>query len=247
MSDVIRVALVGVQGPPGPGSVDPGDVITTRGALIVGDAGADPAALLIGPSGRYLRSNGTDPSWSAIAAADLPTGIDTAKLGGGTVSNAELARLAGVTSPLQTQLDGKASSEHAHVSAASRGIVVARAAQSLATPSDNTASTAVYAIGMELAFDLPAGTWRVHAIGGIALRHSAGGTVRYRVAINDQDSTARTFSDPSATLYTPLIDDDVATGLVEGSYHVQCQFRSETAGTTYAKQPWVLLIAERTA
>lgn len=43
-----------------------------------------------------------------IAAGDLPTGIDAAKIADGTVSNAEFQRLNGVTSDIQPQLDTKA-------------------------------------------------------------------------------------------------------------------------------------------
>lgn len=42
-----------------------------------------------------------------IAAGDLPTGIDAAKIADGSVSNAEFQYLNGVTSAIQTQLDGK--------------------------------------------------------------------------------------------------------------------------------------------
>lgn len=43
----------------------------------------------------------------ALTAGDLPSGIDAAKLGAGTVSNTELATLDGVSSAIQTQLDSK--------------------------------------------------------------------------------------------------------------------------------------------
>lgn len=42
-----------------------------------------------------------------IAAADLPTGIDAIKIGAGSVSNTEFGFLDGVTSAIQTQIDGK--------------------------------------------------------------------------------------------------------------------------------------------
>jgi hypothetical protein len=50
-----------------------------------------------------------------IAAGDLPTGIDAAKIADGTVSNAEFQYLNGVTSAIQTQLNGKAATVHTHV------------------------------------------------------------------------------------------------------------------------------------
>jgi hypothetical protein len=58
-------------------------------------------------SGDYLRYNGTLWVDSTIQAADLPTGIDAAKIGTGVVSNTEFGYLDGVTSAIQTQLNGK--------------------------------------------------------------------------------------------------------------------------------------------
>jgi hypothetical protein len=58
-------------------------------------------------SGEYLRYNGTVWVDSTIQAADLPTGIDAAKIGTGVVSNTEFGYLDGVTSAIQTQLNGK--------------------------------------------------------------------------------------------------------------------------------------------
>jgi len=51
---------------------------------------------------------------AALAAGDMPSGIDAAKIGGGAVSNTEFGYLDGVTSAIQTQLAGKASSTHDH-------------------------------------------------------------------------------------------------------------------------------------
>lgn len=48
----------------------PVTLLTTRGDLLTRDA-TGLIRLGIGASGRYLRSNGTDPSWSALAASDL--------------------------------------------------------------------------------------------------------------------------------------------------------------------------------
>jgi hypothetical protein len=60
---------------------------------------------------RIYRRNAGNSAWvllSASAAADLPSGIDAAKISAGSVSNAEFDRLDGVTSGIQTQLDAKA-------------------------------------------------------------------------------------------------------------------------------------------
>jgi hypothetical protein len=42
-----------------------------------------------------------------LAASDLPTGIDAAKIGGGTVDNSEFGYLNGLSDNIQTQLNGK--------------------------------------------------------------------------------------------------------------------------------------------
>jgi len=49
-----------------------------RGSLITGQGGTPAwAALTIGTSGYYLRSDGTDAVWAAIAAGDLPSNSDS--------------------------------------------------------------------------------------------------------------------------------------------------------------------------
>lgn len=59
-------------------------------------------------------ANGLVTAGADIGAADLPTGIDAAKIGTGIVNNTEFGYLDGVTSAIQTQLDGKAASSHTH-------------------------------------------------------------------------------------------------------------------------------------
>lgn len=46
-----------------------------RGDLIVGNATPLWARFPVGASGRFLRSDGTDPAWTVIAKADLPASI----------------------------------------------------------------------------------------------------------------------------------------------------------------------------
>ena len=58
-------------------------------------------------SGQFLRGNGTNFVDAAIAAADLPTAIDAAKLADGSVSNVEFQRLDGLSADIQGQIDGK--------------------------------------------------------------------------------------------------------------------------------------------
>jgi len=58
----------------------------------------------------YEDGDGTIDLVVSVSAANLPTAIDAAKLGDGSVSNAEFQRLDGVSSDIQTQLDGKQAS-----------------------------------------------------------------------------------------------------------------------------------------
>jgi hypothetical protein len=68
---------------------------------------------------KFLQQTGTGsasaaPAWDTLQVSDLPSAIDAAKIGGGAVSNTEFGYLDGVTSALQTQIDGKSSTSHTH-------------------------------------------------------------------------------------------------------------------------------------
>lgn len=52
-------------------------------------------------------ANGLVTAGSDLTASDIPSGVDAAKISSGVVSNAEFNYLDGVTSAIQTQLDGK--------------------------------------------------------------------------------------------------------------------------------------------
>ena len=58
----------------------------------------------------YEDADGTIDLVVGVSAGNLPTGIDAAKLGDGSVSNAEFQRLDGVSSDIQGQIDGKQAS-----------------------------------------------------------------------------------------------------------------------------------------
>ena len=61
-------------------------------------------------SATYEDADGTIDLVVSVSAGNLPTGIDAAKLGDGSVSNAEFQRLDGVSSDIQGQIDGKQAS-----------------------------------------------------------------------------------------------------------------------------------------
>ena len=58
----------------------------------------------------YEDADGTIDLVVGVSAGNLPTAIDAAKIGDGSVSNTEFQRLDGVSSDIQTQLDGKQAS-----------------------------------------------------------------------------------------------------------------------------------------
>lgn len=81
----------------------------TSGSLGVarGGTGADLSAT--GGAGQVLKQDtmGGAVSVGTLSASEMPSGIDATKIGGGAVSNTEFGYLDGVTSKIQTQLNGK--------------------------------------------------------------------------------------------------------------------------------------------
>lgn len=69
----------------------------------------DPADITASANGQYLQRNSNVVSFGSILAADLPSGIDAAKIGSANVSNTEFGYLDGVTSNVQTQINALAS------------------------------------------------------------------------------------------------------------------------------------------
>lgn len=84
------------------------DITSGQLALARGGSHADLSAT--GPGYLKQATLGADVTVGAIAAGDMPSAIDAAKLADGSVSNAEFQRLDGVTSGIQSQLDGKQAS-----------------------------------------------------------------------------------------------------------------------------------------
>lgn len=87
-----------------------GGPITATGTLSLADSGIT--------AGTYTKvtvdAKGRATSGTSIAAADLPSNIDAAKIAGGGVDNTEFGFLDGVTSSIQSQLTGKLSTTHNH-------------------------------------------------------------------------------------------------------------------------------------
>jgi len=78
-----------------------------EGSIILANSTPAWDTLAIGADGKFLKSDGTTAGWDGIDAADLPSGIDAAKIGGGDVSTTEYDYLNGVTSAIQDQLNNK--------------------------------------------------------------------------------------------------------------------------------------------
>lgn len=80
-----------------------GSPVTTAGTLTLTKATQVANTIWAGPT------TGVDaqPSFRALVAADIPTGIPAANIGNGDVDNTELSYVNGVTSAIQTQLDNK--------------------------------------------------------------------------------------------------------------------------------------------
>ena len=97
----LKAFAVGIQGPP-----------TGATTNLAGLTDVDDAAV---PMNRYFAvGDGTKFVTRGILGDDLPTGIDAAKLANGLVSNTEFQYLNGVSSSIQTQIDGKAATSHVH-------------------------------------------------------------------------------------------------------------------------------------
>jgi hypothetical protein len=87
---------------------------SNRGALSSGDWTAfnnklTGNALIIGATKTKITydAKGLVTAGADLAASDMPTGIDAANIGAGSVSNTEFGYLDGVSSAIQTQLNGK--------------------------------------------------------------------------------------------------------------------------------------------
>lgn len=125
--------------------------------------------------------------------------------------------------------------------------VVAVQSQTSPTPDSSTTSTSTYSVAMTMEIVLPLGTWTIHAVGLLGVRHSAAGAVRVAVAIDGSDGTSRTPDGPSSGFRT-VMDDATISGVSGGrTVNVEIKFRSVDAGTTTVNNPALIAIATRTS
>lgn len=94
-------------------SIADGDltIAKTSGLQTALDGKVDENAAITGATKTKITydAKGLVTAGADLAAGDLPTGIDAAKIADGSVSNAEFQYLGGVTSDIQTQFTGKQS------------------------------------------------------------------------------------------------------------------------------------------
>jgi len=93
----------------------------TDGQILIYSSGTGKMALgavpLTGDGSGLTNLNASNIASGTLNAARLPSGINATLVGGGGVDNTEFGYLDGVTSAIQTQLNGKASSSHTHSAA----------------------------------------------------------------------------------------------------------------------------------
>lgn len=169
-------------------------------------------------------------------AADVPSGINAALISGGSVSNTEYDYLNGVTSALQTQLDGK-------MSASAPASPVCQTTSQSTADTANTTSTSVFADAASVSITLGTGTWSLFCIGGLLLSHSAGDAT-WRLEVNGTGGSTRTLN---VLVEKQVIANQNATSITGGgSITVKVQYRASDVGTAAARNPWAIIVAVRT-
>lgn len=122
--------------------------------------------------------------------------------------------------------------------------LIATLAQS-ASDNPSTTSTVNYSNAATASVALGSGTWTVYVVGSVALTHSTGGTVNMLISIDGNNGTARSLA-ANATVHQHIASEHAITGRT-GTINVGVWFKSSTAGTTAARNPWAYVIAKRTA
>ncbi len=102
-----NAAVTAAQGGTGQTSYTTGDLLYASGATALSKLAGNTTT-----TKQFLSQTGTGsasaaPVWGALAADDMPSAIDAANIADGSVSNAEFQYVGGVTSDIQTQLNGK--------------------------------------------------------------------------------------------------------------------------------------------
>lgn len=114
----------------------------------------------------------------------------------------------------------------------------------------STTDTANYSQAIAITTTLPTGTWNIVVEGGCLLRHSASGNVVLRAAVGTDGGTDMSGSVGSATTERQMyIGTHTKTGVAAGSLTVKIEYRVgvSSPGTVSASNPWIRMLAIRTA
>ena len=122
--------------------------------------------------------------------------------------------------------------------------VVTTIAQSSADTTSTTSTTTLQT-ACTTTLNLPIGSWTLKAVGGCQFTHSSSGTVLFQVTIASTGGTARSMTFNNS-VYGHGVDNAEVGGL-SGSVTISLDYRCSTAGTTSARNPWLLIIATRTS
>ncbi len=108
----------------------------------------------------------------------------------------------------------------------------------------STTNTSTFQTAITRSIGLGSGTYDVTVLGGSMLRHSAGQGIAYRIVTGSQtgNTLIQTFYGDS---YTYGIVGHNATGQT-GTITVRYEYRSNAAGTSTSKAPWLLVFTRRT-
>jgi hypothetical protein len=109
----------------------------------------------------------------------------------------------------------------------------------------STTSTTTFANALSLDVALPSGTWTLTAIGGVKLRHSANSTNALQVTIGGTAGPTRLVNSDANVFSMTNAEAEVSS--LSGTVTVTVDYRSDVAGTSSARNPWVWVAATRTS
>jgi len=120
-------------------------------------------------------------------------------------------------------------------------VVTATRSQSVAD-TESTTGTVVYVTAVTADVVLGAGTWTIAAVGGLAIRHTAG-SANWAVEIDGVLGTGRSLF---VQTEMQMVDDHTATGVAGGrTVTVKVRYKGSDPGTTSARNPWLMVVATR--
>lgn len=107
----------------------------------------------------------------------------------------------------------------------------------------STTSAVNFSAAITIPVSLGTGMWSVHAQGGLNLRNSNGAAGQMQVNIDGNEGTIRTLG-LDINVMTMCVSEHQLAGRT-GTINVTVRFKSSTSGTTFANNPWLIIIARR--